>query len=188
MRDSPRPHREPSAVKSSFSEGLRCPDDGHLLQVYHQGRVPFAGCRHCDGLWFSRESIHSRFRATLPDDSRPKRKKVVPAASRTCPQCARKLQPENIEGVVIDVCPNCGGVWLDPGEYKAARRRSVRMRLYKDAPFLRPPTSKLRIALDRLIDFVGEKYTEFSELSEPIADDPPLRLTPRRKPRSRPSE
>jgi hypothetical protein len=83
---------------------------------------------------------------------------------------------------VIDVCAHCGGVWLDRGEYQAARRRSVRMRIQKEAPSLHPPTSKIGIALDRVIDFVGNLYIE---LTEEHRDEPPLRLTPRRKRRDR---
>lgn len=34
----------------------------------------------------------------------------------TCPICKSTLQEQNREGVSIDVCPQCRGVWLDRGE------------------------------------------------------------------------
>jgi len=54
-------------VTSSFSAALRCPDDGHLLQANAKGDVRYAMCRHCDGLWFTKEAIGSKKAATLPD-------------------------------------------------------------------------------------------------------------------------
>jgi len=33
-----------------------------------------------------------------------------------CPSCGRELQLDQYEGVTIDVCAECGGVWLDEGE------------------------------------------------------------------------
>ena len=36
---------------------------------------------------------------------------------RTCPGgCETKLVEEDFRDIVIDRCPTCGGVWLDPGE------------------------------------------------------------------------
>lgn len=34
----------------------------------------------------------------------------------TCPACQSRLQLAEREGVQIDVCPRCRGIWLDPGE------------------------------------------------------------------------
>lgn len=35
----------------------------------------------------------------------------------TCPGgCATKLVEEAFRDILIDRCPTCGGVWLDPGE------------------------------------------------------------------------
>lgn len=33
-----------------------------------------------------------------------------------CPLCARALRPVEREGVQIDYCVQCGGIWLDQGE------------------------------------------------------------------------
>lgn len=34
----------------------------------------------------------------------------------TCPRCSNELRQQQREGVEIDVCPQCRGVWLDRGE------------------------------------------------------------------------
>jgi len=37
--------------------------------------------------------------------------------------CRRGLVPERVEGIDIERCAKCAGVWLDPGEYDAVRHR-----------------------------------------------------------------
>jgi hypothetical protein len=60
----------------------------------------------------------------LPAESRrarsPKRsgRKV-----RVCPECLRSLESQRVEGVEIERCVYCKGVWLDAGEYDAVRKR-----------------------------------------------------------------
>lgn len=45
----------------------------------------------------------------------------------SCPQCGNPFEQREVQGVVVDYCLTCGGVWLDPGEldeltgYKRAR-------------------------------------------------------------------
>ena len=33
-----------------------------------------------------------------------------------CPKCEGKLHTGNFENVQVDICDQCGGVWLDAGE------------------------------------------------------------------------
>lgn len=33
-----------------------------------------------------------------------------------CPKCGTKLEEAALEGVTVDICPGCHGVWLDEGE------------------------------------------------------------------------
>ncbi|MEW6697469.1 MAG: zf-TFIIB domain-containing protein [Bacillota bacterium] len=33
-----------------------------------------------------------------------------------CPKCEAPMRQAKKEGVIIDVCPSCRGVWLDSGE------------------------------------------------------------------------
>jgi len=172
-------HADPTVKKSSFTMDLRCPDDGHLLRGNDQRPVPFATCRYCDGLWFSRDAINSRARAELPERGGPSRKRPAVNGSRKCPQCAAILTPETIEDVVIDVCPECEGVWLDRRKYKAARRRSVRMRLAKEAPSLLPRTSKVGLFFERVVDIIG---TYIVAMNAPMDEEPLLRLSLRQKP------
>jgi Zn-finger nucleic acid-binding protein len=46
------------------------------------------------------------------------RKRKGPLA---CPECGGSLTAQRVEGIEIDRCSHCVGVWLDAGEYDAVR-------------------------------------------------------------------
>ncbi len=41
-----------------------------------------------------------------------------------CPECGEPLIVLELDGIEIDYCPGCGGVWLDHGELSEIARRS----------------------------------------------------------------
>jgi hypothetical protein len=43
--------------------------------------------------------------------------KAAGVSSMKCPRCTGNLKESNFEGVMIDTCDHCSGVWLDPGEF-----------------------------------------------------------------------
>ncbi len=47
---------------------------------------------------------------------RKKIEKVYGEELLTCPQCSVKMEKLKKEGVVIDVCRKCNGMWVDAGE------------------------------------------------------------------------
>lgn len=52
----------------------------------------------------------------------------------TCPVCQGKMREMNKQGVLIDVCTQCRGVWLDRGELE-----KIAGMLPGDAPAYAPP-------------------------------------------------
>lgn len=44
-----------------------------------------------------------------------------------CPSCAAAFAPEEYEGVTVDVCSSCRGVWLDQGELQKILKRKDRV-------------------------------------------------------------
>ena len=40
-----------------------------------------------------------------------------PARVLGCPHCAKPLRAREVDGVEVDVCPSCHGLWLDHGEF-----------------------------------------------------------------------
>jgi Zn-finger nucleic acid-binding protein len=139
---------------------LRCPDDAQPLRVLTDGPVPFATCGQCAGLWFEWPAIeraHSAA-AAIPSESRRVQAAPRPRANpRQCPECRSPLQAIVAEGIEIDRCPSCRGVWLDPGEYDAVR---VRLR----SPGVRPSKTTPRD------DFVGDVAVELLDVMYLLAE------------------
>ena len=54
----------------------------------------------------------------------------------TCPVCQGAMREVNKEGILIDVCTQCRGVWLDRGELE---KLSNLMQASYDAPRQAPP-------------------------------------------------
>jgi len=74
---------------------------------------------------------------------------------RTCPDGHGKLVAETRQGIEIDYCPNCRGVWLDRGELDKIVERSggiIQPANERDAP---PPSNVpgRALQLSELFDF-----------------------------------
>ena len=56
------------------------------------------------------------------------------AAAPQCPRCHSDLTARELEEVMVDICANCGGMWLDAGELDLIRdaRRSGLTRFVDD--------------------------------------------------------
>jgi Zn-finger nucleic acid-binding protein len=49
-------------------------------------------------------------------------------ATRMCPVCNKPLHSRSRNGITIDQCTDCGGVWLDRGELEHIIDRTYRHR------------------------------------------------------------
>lgn len=98
-----------------------CPRCKSSLIVVEYEDIELDWCPSCEGLWFDRgemELVASHLggaRSALRFD-RPAR-----TGERTlkCPLCRKSMDKRLLgerEPVVADVCPTCGGLWLDHGE------------------------------------------------------------------------
>ena len=134
----------------------------------HKTPVQFWSCRHCDGMWFPQRSFALRRRADIPPRSAEPRSTIA-TPERSCPQCAVAMSVETEGETTLDVCDQCGGVWLDPGEYPAALRRAARLRMKAQLPSLAPdPPGRVGRILDRLLDLFGEYYIEGGRKDESL--------------------
>jgi uncharacterized protein len=52
--------------------------------------------------------------------------KAAAEAALQCPRCDGQLKAVMFEGVEIDACDKCGGVWLDANELQALTQRDER--------------------------------------------------------------
>lgn len=49
--------------------------------------------------------------------------KAAGTSTMNCPRCDGSLKTNSFEGVDIDTCEKCGGVWLDSGELEQLTKR-----------------------------------------------------------------
>jgi Zn-finger nucleic acid-binding protein len=55
------------------------------------------------------------------------------ATQLTCVKCTSVLDRADFEGLEVDLCPSCGGLWLDRGEItRAARLPETELRRLRD--------------------------------------------------------
>lgn len=126
-----------------------CPRDGTALTPSEKHAVEFYLCRKCYGMWFRRTDLENLAAqiATAPDklwalrwEKSFSRTTTIEGSARCiCPQ-SPLMEVVEVDGVNIDVCPSCSGVWLDGGEIRklvghdeSRDRRAFLFRLLKEA-------------------------------------------------------
>ena len=65
-----------------------------------------------------------------------------------CPHCRTKLLMSERQGVEIDYCPDCRGVWLDRGELDKIIARTPGDEEERSRPSARPPERRREPAYD----------------------------------------
>lgn len=64
-----------------------------------------------------------------------------PAGGSVCPRCRVALQMFDRQGITLDFCPQCQGVWMDRGELDKLIQRSVQMSPPQPPPMQAPPVA-----------------------------------------------
>lgn len=105
---------------------MYCPRDHTdlLPKKYKQHQVHH--CPSCKGLWLPKDIVPSLLSSSV--NGRIRILQHTRDSPLTCPnQCAGLLEMK-VNGILIDVCPTCDGVWLDRGEIKAVLKKTTALR------------------------------------------------------------
>ncbi|MFA7237843.1 MAG: zf-TFIIB domain-containing protein [Phycisphaeraceae bacterium] len=99
---------------------MRCPECYTVFLTERKtrdGKVTLDVCEHCGGVWFDRGELHDVLDAA---EKKPRVPSDAEASKRSCPRCRKPMRvfdyPETF--VKVDVCEDCGGIWLDKGKLK----------------------------------------------------------------------
>lgn len=102
---------------------LQCPAcPGQLKEITHSDQI-LDRCLTCNGLFFDRGELEifvqliglinaiklDEEELEINDESEQNRE-------MTCPKDQSPMEKREIAGYVIDLCSQCGGIWLDEGE------------------------------------------------------------------------
>lgn len=108
---------------------MLCPKCNQAMEPSISRGVASFTCKRCSGVWiggdalhdlFAREQdsfeMHERFEALLDSDFNE--------SLRDCPGCVvRKLKSVFVDGIELDFCVSCKGVYFDQGELDAVYAR-----------------------------------------------------------------
>lgn len=99
-----------------------CPREGHSLTRREIVGIEFFFCKTCHGLWFSPEALADLTACVIKGIDPPMSLASCrpPAIEEGTARCLCPGHPlmesREKDGVTVDQCPSCGGVWLDGGE------------------------------------------------------------------------
>lgn len=131
---------------------MKCPRDRRELEPgTYEGHITVHNCPDCGGMWLDKGELeeieeiighdYTEELSRIPDfiGNAFEMAKQINSREIFCPACGALT--EGVEyaycsQVVINRCPNCGGVWLDKGEleaieifYERSRKESRKLRL-----------------------------------------------------------
>jgi acetyl-CoA carboxylase beta subunit len=67
--------------------------------------------------------LREQYRRQLEEEERRKLKELH---WMHCPKCGQKMETSHLSGVEVEVCPACGGIFLDAGELDKVLEESRR--------------------------------------------------------------
>jgi Zn-finger nucleic acid-binding protein len=73
-------------------------------------------CIRCRGIWFDVSELDSVLGGEGRVELLAGIKPSIRGEKLECPACRGYMEPKDIFGVFVDICPDCGGIWMDAGE------------------------------------------------------------------------
>jgi Zn-finger nucleic acid-binding protein len=100
-----------------------CPRCHTALSPQQEGDITLENCERCHGQWLEPDDLKAIIEATVFLEMGPGVRTGIDLTDvqedAPCPRCGVLMQPFNYagdSGVILDKCPNCGGLWLDAGD------------------------------------------------------------------------
>jgi len=109
---------------------MECPSCQHSLKQYRYRGLLVDICRKCSGIWFDPGEMKTYIEFLQKDgteipfaridlDRRVMTETRVREAGKLCPRCRQAMHKFNYaynSNIILDRCPQCGGMWADGGE------------------------------------------------------------------------
>ena len=112
---------------------MKCPRCAETMQVVEREDVRSRVCPACNGAWISDTSLHKLF---AREEDTPHIEEALETilsldfrdGKLPCPTCrGRRLQTLEVEGVELDYCSGCKGLFFDPGELERVFPKTYRV-------------------------------------------------------------
>jgi Zn-finger nucleic acid-binding protein len=115
----------PTAAMPKRIKKLECPIHWKPLEAF-EIEVPGLDihadrCPECQGIFLDKGEIKRLTGGEKLNDLFTKHLGIDSDSQRLCPSCGMVMDMEDADGVRVDVCLSCFGVWLDAGELEALK-------------------------------------------------------------------
>lgn len=95
-----------------------CPRCNGPMALLAKKNIELDACPQCMGIWFDKDELDK-----ITDGCASFEGLIYTAKSLgrklPCPSCGKKMTYATVEGITIDFCQDCAGIWLDAGELSA---------------------------------------------------------------------
>ena len=81
-------------------------------------------CPKCSGIWLDKNELGKILKDKKLANYLTKHIGTKSRSPMVCPRCGMTMDIEKADDVEVDVCLNCGGVWLDKGELEKLKEIS----------------------------------------------------------------
>ncbi len=96
---------------------MQCPHDHSALEYRQKENVVGHVCKACQGIFLTAKGVkwfklnyETDVLAAIPKDC------LVVKSAICCPNCNSTMSLVNVDGIEIDVCKHCTGIWFDLDE------------------------------------------------------------------------
>ncbi len=151
------PKREKSEV--GVRGGRLCPRCRKDLFLVERGGERLDVCHSCSGIWFDKDELAVVLGKESTVELLVGITKELKGENLLCPNCRETMSTKEVYDVFVDICRECGGIWMDKGETEKIWARDEKTR----HPF---GIGVEEADPDRFWDMFRKKYREFERLDE----------------------
>lgn len=105
-----------------------CPRCEQHLFLVERGGERLDLCRKCGGIWFDRDELAALLGSESSVELLIGISMDLKGESLPCPDCMEPMNTKEVYEVFVDVCRECGGIWMDRGETEKIWARDEKTR------------------------------------------------------------
>lgn len=97
-----------------------CPACRKVMVAECRDGITVDRCVVCQGYWFDATELDLRLAPMLPPGASPPEARVPERglSTRRCPRCQKPLKTAGWDGLVLDRCPTCRGIFVEWREWR----------------------------------------------------------------------
>lgn len=94
-----------------------------MVSEVHSG-VTIERCKRCSGFWFDAGELDRFLKPILPASGTPPEARVPDRGltARQCPRCLRAMRTAGWDGLILDRCTQCHGLYVEWREWQELQR------------------------------------------------------------------